>query len=283
MNSQTGTLFIVATPIGNLADISGRAIKILSEVSIILSEDTRHTAKLLSAYNITTPTSSCHAHNEREITAQVIRRLQAGQNIALVSDAGTPLISDPGYLLVQSAIKHGIRISPIPGPSALIAALSVAGVPTDRFCFEGFLPSRHHQRCLKLEKIRWEPRTMIFYESSHRILASLKDMAEIFGDDKEAVIGREITKIHETFYCSTLGDICDFVSDNKNQQKGEFVILVKGDPAIDKTWKQACVLADRLSEVLPAKKASRIAADTFEVSRNRLYQYIIQASDTSDK
>ena len=275
MNSKTGILYIVATPIGNLGDISERAREILAQVRLILAEDTRHAAKLLSACGISTPTRAYHDHNEREQAPVIVRMLESGQDIALVSDAGTPLISDPGYRLVREARQQGITVSPIPGPCAVTAALSASGLATDRFCFEGFLAARQSQRRATLLKLAGEGRTMVFYESSHRISESLADMAHCFGGQREAALGREISKKFETFFFGTLSSAGAFVDSDKNQQKGEFVVMVAGAADQDENWARACKLADVLGHDLPLKQACKIAADTFAVSKNQLYQRAI--------
>lgn len=278
MNRKTGRLFIVATPIGNLSDLGVRAKDVLASVDMVLAEDTRQTAKLMRHYGISVPVRSCHDHNERQVTPGVIERLTSGQDVALVSDAGTPLVSDPGFHLVRKVREAGILISPVPGPSALMAAVSCSGLPVRRFCFEGFLPSRSAQRKQALSMLSAEQRTMVFFESSHRIIESLKDMTECLGIEREAVLCREMTKLHETFFAGRLGEVHSFVKGDVNQKKGEFVILISGRAEADVCWMKACTLADRLVSDLPAKAASRIAAETFGVSRNRLYQHVIQRS-----
>ncbi len=274
MNRKTGRLFIVATPIGNLSDLGMRAREVLASVDLVLAEDTRQTAKILRHYGIAVPTRSCHDHNERQVAAGIIRQLTLGQDIALVSDAGTPLVSDPGYILVRKVREAGIDVSPIPGPSALMAAVSSSGMPVHRFCFEGFLPSRAAQRRQVLSRLSGEHRTMIFFESGHRIAGSLKDMADCFGSEREAALCREMTKIHETFLAGGLGRIHSLVEEDGNQRRGEFVVLVGGCTEDDDCWYRACTLAGRLVPELPVKTASRVAAETFGVSRNRLYRYI---------
>ncbi|MCU7796664.1 MAG: 16S rRNA (cytidine(1402)-2'-O)-methyltransferase, partial [Candidatus Thiodiazotropha sp. (ex Myrtea spinifera)] len=226
-----GVLYVVATPIGNLGDISMRAVEILREVDLIAAEDTRHTKPLLRHYAIDTPMQSFHEHNERAQVAKLTEVLQSGRSVALVSDAGTPLISDPGFPLVREAAGLGIRIVPVPGPSAIICALSAAGLPTDRFLFAGFPPRNQGQRRDWLGELIRERATLVFYESSHRIVASLKAMVEVFGGEREAVIAREVTKLHETFLRGSLDELLSQVEQDENQRKGEFVILVAGAPA----------------------------------------------------
>jgi len=197
-NSGAGTLYVVATPIGNLEDISARALRVLGEVALIAAEDTRHSARLMSHFGIATPLAACHEHNERDEGGRFLERLQAGDDIALIADAGTPLISDPGYHLVRQARAAGIRVVPVPGACALIAALSAAGLPSDRFIFEGFLPAKAGGRRARLELLKEEPRTLIFYEAPHRILECVDDLEAIFGADRPAVLCRELTKTFET-------------------------------------------------------------------------------------
>lgn len=276
MNSKTGTLYIVATPIGNLSDLGIRAAEVLSTVGLILCEDTRHAAKLLKHYRIETRTRAYHDHNEQIMSAKIITLLDQGEDIALISDAGTPLISDPGYRLVRTAKEEGILVSPIPGPSALIAALSASGMATDRFCFEGFLPSKHNQRLDKLNSILDEVRTVIFYESSHRISDTLADIVSVFGDTRELTVAREITKKFETFYFGNPVQVLAQINDSADNRKGEFVILLSGNLDADEKWSDACKLASTLIKELPLKKASRIAADTFGVSKNTLYDFLLE-------
>ena len=272
MNSKRGSLFVVATPIGNLGDMSDRAVTELSRVKLILAEDTRHAAKLLSHFGISTRVKSFHDHNEQQLTEEIIELLHGGAEIALISDAGTPLISDPGFRLIRQAREEGITVSPIPGASAVIAALSASGQATDRFCFEGFLPAKSQQRIHRLEGLRDELRTMVFYESSHRIISSLNAMAEVFGQDREATVAREITKMFETFYFGRFRDIIARINQDSNQQKGEFVIIVSASNATDSDWDSAmCLLRSLIGEV-PVKTACRITAETFGVNRNELYK-----------
>ena len=275
MNSKTGTLYIVATPIGNLADFGIRAAEVLSEVNLILAEDTRHAGKLLKHYGIKTRTRAFHDHNEQTYSAEIIRFLLNGEDMALISDAGTPLISDPGYRLVRMAREQGIDVSPIPGPSALTAAVSASGMATDRFCFEGFLPSKRNQRIEKLTELIQEQRTMVFYESSHRIKDALEDLAAIYREDREICVAREMTKKFESFYFGSAVAVREQIAADFNNLKGEFVIVVSGNTDADEAWANACTLVNLLVMELPAKKACRIAADTFTVSKNALYDYVL--------
>lgn len=282
MNSKTGSLFIVATPIGNLGDITERAITVLTQVALILAEDTRHARKLLSHFGISTKTRSLHQHNEAAQTPKLIARLQAGEDIALVSDAGTPLISDPGFRLVNAARIQGIIVSPIPGACALTAALCASGLATERFCFEGFLPAKSPARRQRLQNLRNENRTLIFYESNHRIIASLEAMAKSFGADRVATIAREISKKFETFYFGNLASLLEQVQQNPHHQKGEFVVVVSAsartdsEAARDADWDGANQLLKRLLAELPIKTACKIAANTFGVSRNKLYRMALE-------
>jgi 16S rRNA (cytidine1402-2'-O)-methyltransferase len=272
MNSKTGSLFVVATPIGNLGDMSDRAVAVLSQVKLILAEDTRHAAKLLSHFGVSTRVKSFHDHNEQQLTGEILGLLRDGAEIALISDAGTPLISDPGFRLIRQAREEGIIVSPIPGPSAVIAALSTSGQATDRFCFEGFLPAKSRQRIHRLEGLRYEARTMVFYESSHRIIESLNAMADVFGLDREATVAREITKMFESFYFGSFRDIIARINQDPNQQKGEFVIIVSANDAADSDWDSAISLLRSLIDEVPVKTACRITAETFGLNRNELYK-----------
>lgn len=280
LNSATGTLYVVATPIGNLEDISARALRVLSEVSLIAAEDTRHSARLLQHFGIATPLAACHEHNERDEGGRFIRQLRAGDDVALISDAGTPLISDPGYHLVRQARAEGIRVVPLPGACALIAALSAAGLPSDRFVFEGFLPAKQAARRTRLEHLRDEPRTMIFYEAPHRIVESLIDMEGAFGADRSALLARELTKTFETLKGLPLGELRAWVESDSNQQRGECVVVVSGwrapehDEAVDAGARR--VLQLLLAE-LPVKRAAAVAAEITGVRKNLLYQLALQA------
>ncbi len=274
MAKQAGSLYVVATPIGNLQDISARALDILGRVAQIAAEDTRHSRKLLSHYGIGTPLTALHEHNEVEQAGRLLRDLEAGRDLALISDAGTPLISDPGYHLVQTVRAAGVRVVPVPGPAACIAALSAAGLPSDRFVFEGFLPTKPAARRQRLEVLRDEPRTLIFYESPHRVVDCLDDMAAVFGTGRQAVIARELSKLYETIEDGTLAALTDWITADPDQQKGEFVILVHGAPARDRTDIDAHdqrVLQLLLQE-LSLKQAVALAAKITGLPKNRLYE-----------
>lgn len=280
LSSQAfGTLYVVATPIGNLDDISARALRTLSEVVLIAAEDTRHSARLLQHFGIATPLQACHEHNEREHGGRFIGRLQAGDDVALISDAGTPLISDPGYHLVRQARAAGVRVVPIPGACALVAALSAAGLPSDRFIFEGFLPAKMAGRRTRLEMLREEPRTLIFYEAPHRILECIEDLCAIFGGERLAVLGRELTKTFETLKGLPLGELREWVAADSNQQRGECVLLVAGWEAPqgdDQLSVEALRVLDLLLAELPLKRAAALAAEITGVRKNLLYQAALE-------
>ncbi len=278
-NSGMGTLYVVATPIGNLEDISARALRVLREVSLIAAEDTRHSSRLLAHFGIQTPLAACHEHNEREERGRFIGRLQGGEDVALISDAGTPLISDPGYHLVRQARAAGVAVVPVPGACALIAALSAAGLPSDRFIFEGFLPAKAAARCARLEALKEEPRTLIFYEAPHRILESLGDFRDVFGGDRIAVLGRELTKTFETLKGLPLSELHAWVEADSNQQRGECVVLVEGWHApLDEraVSAEALRVLDLLLAEMPLKRAAAIAADITGVRKNLLYQAALE-------
>jgi 16S rRNA (cytidine1402-2'-O)-methyltransferase len=269
---KKGTLYVVATPIGNLADLSARAREVLSQADLICAEDTRHTRQMLNALGLERPLLALHEHNESERVAQVLAQLQAGKALALVSDAGTPLISDPGYRLVRELRAAGMTISPIPGPCAAIAALSVAGIASDRFCFEGFLPAKSSARRERLQRLAAEPRTLVFYESSHRIEECLADMAAVFGAEREAVLAREISKLFETILDGTLADITHAVSADPNQRKGEFVLIVASAPEDENAaLVEGRRLYAKLAEVMKPSQAAKIAADLSGAPRKALY------------
>jgi len=269
---QPGTLHVVATPIGNLGDLSPRAQETLRDVAAICAEDTRHTRRLLAHFGIEAELVALHEHNEQQQAGRLVHRLQAGESLALVSDAGTPLVSDPGFRLVRAAREAGVRVSPVPGPSALAAALSVAGLPSDRFVFEGFLPAKAGGRRERLQQLAGEPRTLIFYESSHRIAETLEDMAQAFGPHRHAALARELTKLFETVLDGPLSALAERVRKDPDQRKGEFVLVVEGAGEDGEA-----VLAEGrrvyglLAAHLPPSKAARLAADLTGAPRKALY------------
>lgn len=273
-------LYVIATPIGNLGDLSARAIKLLSEVDLIAAEDTRHTGRLLSHFSIKSSLVSVHDHNEIARAELIIDYLSQGKRVALVSDAGTPLISDPGYGLVKRVREAGFNVSPVPGCCAFVAALSAAGLPSDRFMFIGFLPAKTQARVKQLSELVDQTCTLIFYESTHRILASLDDMISVYGDHREAVIAREITKTFETFKHGTLADLKAWMLTDANQQKGEFVVLVRGaepvDDKVDQIDARSAHVLGLLAAELPPKKAAAIAAEITGIHKKQLYEYLLQ-------
>lgn len=270
--AAAGTLFIVATPIGNLADLSPRARETLAKVDAICAEDTRHTRQLLAAYGLERPLVALHEHNEAEFAARLVERLRAGESLALVSDAGTPLVSDPGYRLVREARAAGLRVSPVPGACAAIAALSVAGIPSDRFCFEGFLPAKSSARRERLQQLAREQRTLVFYESSHRIEEALTDLIAVFGGAREATLARELSKLFETVLGDDLASIAGKVAADENQRKGEFVLIVRGceDDAAARLAEGQRLYA-KLGEYLKPSQAAKLAAELSGAPRKSLY------------
>lgn len=270
---QSGCLWVVATPIGHRDDLSARAIETLRAVAVIAAEDTRHSRPLLVHHNIDTPLIALHDHNERDAVDAIVRRLGAGDSVALISDAGTPLISDPGFRLVRAARAAGIRCIPVPGACAAIAALSVAGLPSDRFVFEGFLSPKAAARRSRLQELAGEARTLIFYESSHRVADSLADMRDVLGGDREAVLARELTKVFETVLGEPLADLAAHVARDSDQQRGEHVILVagRGEEADAKLAEGRRVFAI-LRDELPPAKAAKLAAAISGAPRKALYE-----------
>lgn len=269
---QAGTLYVVATPIGNLGDLTARAREVLAAVSAICAEDTRHTRQLLGAVGIERPLLALHEHNEADMAWKLVERLRGGDSLALVSDAGTPLVSDPGYRLVREVRAAGLRVSPVPGACAAVAALSVAGIPSDRFCFEGFLPAKGSARRERLAELAKETRTLVFYESSHRIEESLADMVAAFGGEREAALARELTKLFETVLGDTLAGIAAQVAADANQRKGEFVLVVRGcedDTAARLIDGQR--LYAKLAEHIKPSLAAKLAADISGAPRKALY------------
>jgi len=271
---MTGTLFIVATPIGNLDDITFRAFEVLKSVDFVLAEDTRHSKKLLSHLDISKPIRAFHEHNEREKTKAIISEIYSGKSIALISDAGTPLISDPGYFLVAQAKKEGLKVVPIPGPTALITALSASGLASDSFTFLGFLPSKQTARVKLLIGLVGRTETIIFYESPKRVLATLTDMQTIFGDSREVCLAKELTKAFETIHTGSIPNLIEYLTIDQNHQKGEFVILISATNKIDLA--EAEIQLDSLLPILCAEmstsKAAKIAAKITGIDKKKCYK-----------
>ena len=281
-----GDLYVVATPIGNLADITLRAREVLGKVDLIAAEDTRHSKKLLDHIGINTQLLSYHEHSDTRRESAILNALAEGRDVALISDAGTPLISDPGYQLVRAARERDVRVVPIPGACAAIAALSVAGLPSDRFVFEGFLPQKSGPRIKKLAAVVSEPRTLIYYEAPHRIVDTLADMTEVFGGARKAVMAREITKAYETFLSGTLDELKQQVQQDSNQQRGEIVVMVRGldmsdtEPDLDEQQRVLSVLL----EELPLKQAVALAVKITDGNKNTLYKKAVELkNNTTDQ
>ena len=270
-NTKQGILYVVATPIGNLSDMSDRARHILAQVAVVAAEDTRHSGQLLKHFGIDTPLWSLHEHNESQRAQEIVARLREGDDIALVSDAGTPLISDPGFDVVRDAIAAGLRVVPIPGACAALAALSASGLPTDRFSFQGFLPVKAAARTAKLRALRAEPATLIFYEAPHRLAETLKALTEELGQ-RAAVVARELTKQYEAFYFGTLDDLASRTATDESMRRGEIVILVAGatDVLQSSTLDAETVLRVLLEE-LPPSQAAKLAAKLTGGKRGELY------------
>jgi len=275
---------VVATPIGNLEDLSPRAVNTLKQVDLIAAEDTRHSKPLLRHFGIKTPLIAMHEHNEREAMHTILKQLQESQSIALISDAGTPLISDPGFPLVRECHRLGIRVCPIPGASAAICAISAAGLPSDRFLFEGFLPRTQAARRERLQGLKQEHCTLVFYESNHRVSESLQDMASIFGADRPALLARELTKLHETLISAPLNELLQQVEADPMQRKGEIVLLVAG--AEKKAGAEQAAETTRILEILlkelPVKQAAALTAQISGEKKNQLYQEALALRNLSD-
>ena len=276
MTDLTGILYIVATPIGNLQDITQRALDTFAQVDLIAAEDTRHSGLLLSHYGIKKPFFALHDHNEQEKAHILVEKLKQGSHIALISDAGTPLISDPGFHLVRQCREAGIRVVPLPGACAAITALCASGIASDRFCFEGFLPAKSKARKDKLENIAEEDRTLIFYESTHRILDTLEDMQSVLGGERYIVLAREITKTWETITGNTIKNLREWLLEDPNRTKGEMVLIVEGKPKSennDEISPQVVKALELIAEELPLKKAAAIVAELYGYKKNALYQF----------
>jgi 16S rRNA (cytidine1402-2'-O)-methyltransferase len=277
--AMSGTLYIVATPIGNLDDLTLRARQTLAEVDLIAAEDTRHTGRLLSSIGVKTPQKALHDHNESYVVPGLIEDILNGKNVALVSDAGTPLVSDPGYRLVAAAHENGIKVSPIPGASAVTAALSAAGLPTDRFCFEGFAPNKRTARQGWLGSLAAETRTLVFFESVHRIADSIADMADAFGADRKAFLGRELTKLHEQCVHGSLSELTNQLQSAEIPGKGEFVVIVHGADEQPDSSIELDLLLNELAAVLPGKQAAAIAAKVTGEKKNAVYARMLELRD----
>ena len=271
-----GRLRVVATPIGNMGDVSARARQALESADTIVAEDTRHTLALLAALGISRPLISLHAHNETQRVPSILARLNAGETIALVSDAGTPLLSDPGYELVHAASEAGVPIEAIPGPSAITAALAAAGLPVSRFCFEGFLPAKDRERRTHLAQLASEPRTLVFFEAPHRIASTLADLAAAFGATRRAAVARELTKAHETVYRGSLKELAEWALREENFRRGEITLVVQGAPADSRVVDEVLLrrAVDLLARELPPGRAAAIASQLTGASRAEAYELI---------
>ncbi|MGH1429622.1 MAG: 16S rRNA (cytidine(1402)-2'-O)-methyltransferase [Neptuniibacter sp.] len=266
-------LYVVATPIGNLQDMTQRAIDVLQQVELIAAEDTRHSARLMAHFGINTRQVSVHEHNEHQRIDTIVHQLQSGASVALISDAGTPLISDPGYVVVKGVREAGFKVVPVPGCAALITALSAAGLPTDRFVFEGFLAHKSSARKQQLKNLADETRTLVFYESPHRILASLNDMKEVFGEQRVVAVARELTKTYETIHVEPLGQLIEWISSDSNQKKGEFVVVVHGASGGQQELDaKSLEILDILLSELPISQAASLAAKITGLKKKVLYQ-----------
>ncbi|WP_308366555.1 MULTISPECIES: 16S rRNA (cytidine(1402)-2'-O)-methyltransferase [unclassified Microbulbifer] len=278
MGPDQALLYIVATPIGNLADMVPRAVEVLQCADLVAAEDTRHSRRLFSHFNIDTPLVAYHDHSDDRRTGQILQRLEQGQTVALISDAGTPLISDPGYRLVREAHARGIRVVPVPGPCAFVAALSAAGLPSDRFSFEGFPPAKAQARSKLFEQLAGEERTLVFYEAPHRVADTLEAMAGAFGSEREAVIARELSKTFETIRLAPLAELAAWVRADSDQQRGEIVLLVRGaerrqGEALDSEAERIMKL---LLAELPPKRAAALGAEITGVNKKVLYNWSLE-------
>ncbi|AXO19937.1 16S rRNA (cytidine(1402)-2'-O)-methyltransferase [Providencia stuartii] len=282
---MASTLYIVPTPIGNMGDITQRALDVLKHVDLVAAEDTRHSGMLLQNFAINARMFALHDHNEQQKADQLISRLQQGDSIALVSDAGTPLINDPGYHLVTRCREAGIRVVPLPGACAAITALSAAGLPSDRFCYEGFLPAKSKGRKDALKALERETRTLIFYESTHRLLDSLADMVEVWGPERHVVLAREITKTWESIEGRPVGELLAWVKEDENRHRGEMVLVVEGYKANldeDDISPEVIRTLNLLQQELPPKKAAAITAEIYGVKKNRLYKLMLEQSSDEE-
>jgi 16S rRNA (cytidine1402-2'-O)-methyltransferase len=276
----------VATPIGNLEDFSPRAQRILGEADLVVCEDTRHSGRLLAAFGIKARLAALHEHNEERQVPGLLARLEAGESIALVSDAGTPLISDPGFRLVRAAAALGCTISPVPGPSALLAALSVAGLPTDRFCFEGFLPARDKARRDRLSALASETRTIVLFEAGNRLVSLLRDAADALGAERAAAVARELTKLHESLYRGALAELAGRLAADSDASRGEVVVVIAGCAPVRAAEGDEAALAAMLPvllEELPPGRAVRVAVKLTGVPRRRAYELALKAGATDEE
>jgi len=274
---DSGTLFVIATPIGNREDLTPRARQILNDVDLVAAEDTRHTGRLLSHFGINKRQITLHDHNEGSAVPKLLSAIKEGKSVALVSDAGTPLISDPGYRLVCAVHDAGATVSPVPGASAVTAAMSVSGLPTDRFCFEGFLPNKKSARVKRLRELEGDTRTLLFFESVHRINASIADLCEVFGVERNAFVGRELSKMHEQCVSSTLGDLREMIENGQIPIKGEFVLVVEGNRNDDseKTTINVDRLIAEISAALPLSQAADLVSSLSGRRRNEIYRLML--------
>ncbi|MEX9784015.1 MULTISPECIES: 16S rRNA (cytidine(1402)-2'-O)-methyltransferase [Providencia] len=282
---MASTLYIVPTPIGNMGDITQRALDVLKHVDLVAAEDTRHSGMLLQNFAINTRMFALHDHNEQQKADQLINRLQQGDSIALVSDAGTPLINDPGYHLVTRCREAGIRVVPLPGACAAITALSAAGLPSDRFCYEGFLPAKSKGRKDVLKSLEHETRTLIFYESTHRLLDSLADMVEVWGAERHVVLAREITKTWESIEGKPVGELLAWIKEDENRHRGEMVLIVEGYKANieeDDISPDVIRTLNLLQQELPPKKAAAITAEIYGLKKNRLYKLMLDQANAGE-
>ncbi len=280
---SASTLYIVPTPIGNLGDITERALSVLRGVDVVAAEDTRHTGLLLQHFAISARLFALHDHNEQQKADHLLAKLQQGQSIALVSDAGTPLINDPGYHLVRRCREAGVRVVPLPGPCAAITALSAAGIASDRFCYEGFLPAKTKARQDRLLQLSEETRTLIFYESTHRLIDSLADIATVMGEARYVVLARELTKTWESIQGAPVGELLAWVQEDENRRKGEMVLIVEGfQPDESALSAEALRTLELLRAELPLKKAAALAAEIHGVKKNALYRYALAQNEADD-
>jgi len=273
----SGSLYIVATPIGNLTDISERAIEVLKQSDLIAAEDTRHSKTLLERFGIKTKVKAYHEHNEAQLTSQLIQQISDGESIALISDAGTPLINDPGYKLVTAAHDNGIKVIPIPGPSAVITALSVSGLPTSKFIFEGYLPAKTEARKKCLQQLISESRTLIFYEAPHRIRESIQDMHDVFGSRRRVTIARELTKQYEQIVRDSLSIVNEKLISEEIKIKGEFVVIVEGAQETSVSDAEVLRINQILSEKLPPKDAAGLTSRITGKKKNEVYQMVLES------